>query len=120
MKTFLVALLTIFSAGCFNYTAAQVGPDRFSISSRQSNYTPLLKMAYDQCRLYGHKDYSILYTINDNPGTTIIVQCVDSPVPPKETKNDTTTAPQTQPTTQTNETPSTIQKIYQDFKDSFK
>ena len=116
MKSIILLSLSLFA--CQNYTAAQVGPDRFSVSSRNrdaSDYTRLLQRAYNECKMSGYKDYSIPNTVVDGSGLTFIVQCRQEPQ-----KYEAANVPnQVQPQAPANET-SSLSKAFQSAVDSIK
>lgn len=122
MKKILL-VLALSLVGCTNYSRAQVGPDRFALYSRNNDYTKLLENAYTECRTANHRDYVVLHTVAETKGVTLVIQCIDSPrpAPTKEASNATTPtpSPEAQQPAKGNEAPSTIQKMYQDLKDTF-
>lgn len=121
MKKFLIVALFILT-GCANFTHAQVGPDRYAITSKNNEYTRLLEIAYNDCRNSGHKDYYIINTVAESRGMTLIVQCVDIPSQhsTREEKNaaTSTASAEGKENHQSNDASLTIQKVYKDLKDS--
>jgi hypothetical protein len=120
---FFIALTGLVS--CQSYSQTKVGQDKYILTSRDrgaAENARLLKGAYDTCKQLGYNDYTIT-TYIDNNDTIMAVQCCNASQP--------TPSPQLQPTSQpTVKQPDTSQpetsysdianKMYQEFKNSFK
>lgn len=123
-KIILFGILAL-STGCASYSNTQVGPNRFALAANgrdAKDYTKLLERAYNDCRMAGHKDYVIINTVVESRSMTVVIQCTDTvaQIQQEENKNASTNnaTPATKDTA--NDASSTIQKIYQGFKDTFK